>query len=109
MARSATPHQRAAALHAGAVIVAVVSGACALVALAAGSPLQFGTALAVFGAGWIVADFFQSTAGREPGVQQYAVQAARLQPGRETCRVVHLGGGEHFSLPAPRTGQGLAA
>ncbi len=98
-------------LHAGVVIIAIVSGICALVALAAGSPLQFGVALALFGAAWIAADFIESTVERERerGAQRYAVPAARLHPGYGSRRVVYVGGGERFSRPAPHTGNGLAA
>jgi len=48
---------RVTALHASALTIAVLSGTCALVALVAGSPLEFGVALALCGAGWIAADF----------------------------------------------------
>lgn len=97
----AAPH--ATGLHAGAVIVAVASGLCALVALAVGSPLQFGSALAVFAAGWIAADFLQSTTRREPAAQRCAAPTARLNRGPDTCRVVHVAGDRHFSRPVPRT------
>lgn len=100
---------RVAALHTGAVVVAVVSGISALVALAAGSPLQFGIALALFGAGWIAADFLQSTELCERGVQRCAVAAARPNRGYGSGHVVYLGGGQQFSCPAPQTEHELAA
>lgn len=113
MAKPAVPPQLhdpcVTALHAGAVVVTVVAGICALVALAAGSPLQFGSALAVFAAGWIAADFFQSAAGREPAVQRYAVPAERPRLRHESCRVVYAGGRERCSRSTSSTGQELAA
>lgn len=98
-------------LHIGAVTIAVVSGICALVALAVGSPLQFGIALALFGAGWMVADFIESTPRREHEcvAQRRVVPALRFNPGYESCHVVYVGSGEHFSHPASRTGIRLAA
>ena len=113
MAKSAIPPQshdpRVTALHAGAVVVTAVSGICALVALAAGSPLQFGSALAAFAAGWIAADFFQSAVGREPAVQRCAVPAERPRSRHESCRVVYAGGDERCSLSTSGAGQELAA
>ncbi len=100
---------RVTTLHAGAVVVAIVSGICALVALAVGSPLQFGIALALFGAGWITADFLQSTELCERGVQRCAVPVARLNRGHESCHVVYLGRGEQFYCSPPRTEHELAA
>jgi hypothetical protein len=52
---------RMTALHASAFTIAVLSGTCAVVALVAGSPLEFGVALALCGAGWIAADFIEWT------------------------------------------------
>lgn len=65
---------RLAALHAVVLVDAVVSGICALVALAAGSPLQFGVALALFGAGWIA-----STSSNGPLSVGRSVRLANVQ------------------------------
>lgn len=102
---------RVTTLHAGALIIAVVSGICALVALAAGSPLQFGVALALFGAGWIAADFIERAVERERerADRRYAVAVPRPIPGHRSCRVVYVGRGEHFSRAVPRAGARLAA
>jgi len=54
--------QRIACVHAGAISVAFVSGTLALVALLLGSPMEFGSALAVCGAAWIVANFAERLA-----------------------------------------------
>lgn len=98
-------------LHTAAVAIAVVSGICALVALAAGSPLQFGVALALFGTGWIAADFIESSAqrGQERAAHWCAVPVARPNPRYGSCRVVYVGGAEHFSQPVSRAGTELAA
>lgn len=98
-----------AELRGGAIAIAVMCGVCALVALAVGSPLQFGVALASCAAGWIAADFFDRTAEHEPAVQRCAVPAARLNPGCGSGRVVYVGGHEYFSRPSPRIETGLAA
>lgn len=96
-------------LYAGTLVVAVVSGILALVALAAGSPLQFGVTAAVFGAGWIATDFIERTAER--GQERFARQCAvaRPVPGYRPSRVVYGGGCEHLSRPAPRVMSRLAA
>ncbi len=113
MAKPGIPSQvqdpRVTTLYAGALVIAVVSGICALVALAAGSPLQFGVALALFGAGWIAADFIERTVERERAARRCAVPASWPIPSYGSCRVVYVGRGEHFSPPAPRAGTGLAA
>lgn len=95
------------ALRAGAITIAFVSGTLALVALAVGSPLQFGTALALCGAGWIATDFIEHTA--IPARRRCAVPAERLNAGFETCRVVHIGARECFPAPTPSAGTRLAA
>ena len=56
------------ALHAGAIIVAIVSGSYALVALLFASPREFGLALALCGVCWIVAHFIEWTVERERAV-----------------------------------------
>ncbi|OCB22112.1 hypothetical protein A5674_26795 [Mycobacterium malmoense] len=101
---------RLAALHAATLVVAVVSGICALVALAAGSPLQFGVALALFGAGWIASDFIERAVGcgqQRPARQRAAV--ARPVPPYRSTRVVYAGRHEHFSRPAPSVVREMAA
>ncbi len=105
------PDPRVATLYASALVVAVVSGICALAALAVGSPLQFGVALALFGAAWITADFTQRTVERERelAARRCAIPVPTRHPGYGYSRVVYAGGYEHFSRPAPRAGTGLAA
>lgn len=93
-------------LYAGTLVVAVVSGILALVALAAGSPLQFGVALALFGAGWIATDFIERT---DRPARPCAVTVARPVPGYRPSRVVYGVGCEHLSRPAPRVISRLAA
>lgn len=95
------------ALHNGAVVIAIVSGSYALVALLVGPPLQFGLALAMCGACWIAADFIEWTAERERAARRRAVPAAPLQPGYGSCHAVFVGAGKHSPRPAPRTGTGL--
>jgi hypothetical protein len=95
------------ALRAGAITIAFVSGTLALVALAVGSPLQFGAALALCGAGWIATDFIEYTA--VPAGRRCAVPAERLNSGYEICRVVHIGARERFSAPTPSARTRLAA
>jgi len=96
-------------LYAGTVAVVVVSGFCALVALAAGSPLQFGVALAIFGAGWIAADFIECTV--ETGQERLAGRGAvvpRPVPAYRPSRVVYAGRCEHFMRPGLRAVSRLA-
>lgn len=98
-----------AALHAGAITIVVLSAASALTALVAGSPLQFGVALALCGAGCIAADFVRWTDERECHARRCAVPAARLNPDYGSSHVVSVGVGEHFSCTAPAAGTRLAA
>lgn len=86
-------HSRVTPAYAGALIIATISGFCALFALAAGSPLQFGVALALCGGGWIAADFVERTARR-------ARRGSALAG--DPCRVVYIGHRERLSSPAPR-------
>jgi hypothetical protein len=97
------------ALHTGAIVAAILSGICAAVALVAGTPFQFGAALALCGAGWIVADFIEWTDERERALRRCAVLAGRPAPGSGSCHAAYVGGGEYFSRPAHRAGTGLAA
>ncbi len=113
--QSGVPRQardpRVAPLYAGTLVVAVVSGICALVALATGSPLQFGVALALFGAGWIAADFMERTVerGQERFAGRCVVAVARPAPAYRPSRVVYAGSCERFSRPAPRVVSKFAA
>ncbi|KKC02569.1 hypothetical protein AWC17_04550 [Mycobacterium nebraskense] len=105
-----TREPRVTLLYAGTLVLAVVSGICALVALAAGSPLQFGVALALFGAGWIVTDFIERSERRQERFPRPCVDTvARTVPAYRPSRVVHAGRCEHFSRPAPRVVSKLAA
>ncbi|OJZ67944.1 hypothetical protein BRW65_25785 [Mycobacterium paraffinicum] len=102
---------RVTLLYLGTLLVAVVSGICALTALAAGSPLQFGVASALFGAGWIATDVIERTAerGQERHVRPHAVTVTRHVPTYRPSRVVYTGRCEHFSRSAPRIASRLAA
>jgi hypothetical protein len=100
---------RRIALHLGAITVTFLSGACALVALAVGSPLQFGAALALCGAGWIAADFIESTVEHQPAAHRCAVVATTPNCGYGSGRVVHIGDRKHFPLEGPHVGNRLAA
>ncbi len=86
-------------LRTAAITLAVLSGACALAALVAGSPLQFGVALALCSAGWIAVDFVDRTVERR--------HVARRRPGYGSPRVVCVGGRERFSRPAPQVRAGF--
>ncbi|TAM72154.1 hypothetical protein [Mycobacterium sp.] len=108
------PHQRAARvtpLYAAALIVTAVSGLCALFALAAGSPLQFGVALAMLGGGWIAADFLDRTVERthERAAPHTGVKAPPPLAGSCPCRVVYVGRREQVSLAPPRATTRVAA
>ena len=102
---------RMTTLHTGAITSAILSGACALVALVVGSPLEFGVALALCGAAWIAADFIERTVERERerAARRRAVPAARLNPGYGSCHAVFVGAGEYSSRPALRAGTRSAA
>ncbi len=85
------------ALRAGAIAIAVLSGARALIALAVGSPLQFGVSLALCGAGWITADFIEWTNAHAPRV--CAIPVTRRNRGYRPSHVVFVGGSEYFPAP----------
>jgi hypothetical protein len=70
-----------AAVHASAVAVAFVSGTFALVAMLVGTPLQFGVALALCGAGWIVAHFVERLAEQDLTRRRRQAPAADLVAG----------------------------
>lgn len=107
--RQRARHLHTTTLHTGALTLAVLCGTCALAALVAGSPLEFGVALAVCGAWWIAADFIEWTVerDRERAARRGAVPVARLNP--EFSHVVSVIGGQHFSHPAHRAGIRSAA
>jgi hypothetical protein len=69
------------AFRTGAVIVAIVSGFYALVALMVGSPLEFGAALASCGACWVAADFIEWTVQHERAAGRRPMPAALLHSG----------------------------
>jgi len=83
------------AVRAYAIAIATLAGACAVLALAVGSPLQFGIALALCGAGWIAADFIEWA--HAPRV--CAIPVSPLGRGYSADHVVFAGGAGH-SLPA---------
>ena len=108
--RPQTRDPRVTLLYAGTLVLAAVSGICALVALAAGSPLQFGVALALFGAGWIVTDFIERSERRQERFARRCVDTvARPVPSYGSSRVVYAGSCERFSRPVPRVVSKLAA
>jgi hypothetical protein len=72
--------RRISFIHAGAISFAFVSGTSALVALLLGSPLQFGSALAMCGTGWIVAHIAERFA-EQPRVSR----SRALGPKRRTA------------------------
>jgi hypothetical protein len=69
--------RRIAFIHAGAISVAFVSGTVALVALLLGSPFEFGSALALCGAAWIVAHIAERFAEQELARRNQALLPAR--------------------------------
>lgn len=72
---------RYSVIHGSAIAVAFTSGTLALMALLVGSPLQFGVALALCGAGWIVTHFVEQLAEQELAQPKQAVCAADLVHG----------------------------
>ncbi len=96
-------------VYIGAVMLTVVSSACALAALAVGSPLQFGVALALCAAGWIATDFAQRTVEPTQFTRRCAVVRVRVNPGHGSGRVVYAGGHARFARPVPSTVTQLAA
>lgn len=64
-------------IYSGAVSLAFVSGTCALVALLLGSPLEFGSALAICASGWIVAHIAERFAEQERTGRRLAVEPTR--------------------------------
>ena len=64
-------------IYSGAISLAFVSGTCALVALLLGSPLEFGSALAICASGWIVAHIAERFAEQERTGRGLAVEPTR--------------------------------
>jgi hypothetical protein len=79
--------RRIALIHASAISLAFVSGTLALVALLLGSPLEFGSALAICGAGWIVAHLAERFAEQE----RVARRRRRTAPAHSTPGHLRLG------------------
>src|ERR1700750_2518939 len=69
--------QLIACVHAGAISVSFVSGTLALVALLLGSPMQFGSALALCGTAWIVANFAERLAEQKRTYYRRALASTR--------------------------------
>jgi hypothetical protein len=69
--------RRIAFVYAGAISVAFVAGTFALVALLLGSPLEFGSALAICGTGWIVAHIAEQFAEQERTRRRLALESTR--------------------------------
>jgi len=84
--------RRIALIHAGAISFAFASGTCALVALLLGSPLQFGSALAMCGAGWIVAHIAERFAEQQRvGRRRVLESIRRTAPAHSVPGYLHLG------------------
>lgn len=64
-------------IHSGAISLAFVSGTFALVALILGSPLEFGSALAICASGWIVAHIAERFAEQERARHRRALETTR--------------------------------
>lgn len=75
-------NRRIAFVYAGAISVAFVSGTFALVALLLGTPLEFGSALAICGAGWIVAHIAERFAEQELTGRRLALESTWRRPER---------------------------
>ncbi len=96
------------ALRAGAIAVAMLSGMCAFIALAVGSPLQFGVSLGLCAACCIAVDFIEWV--QAPVARVYAVALTPLNHGYRPDHVVFASrGGVHISPPACRAATRLAA
>lgn len=83
--------RRIAFIHAGAISFAFVSGTLALVALLLGSPLQFGSALAMCGTGWIVAHIAERFAEQERVGHRRAIGIRRTPPALSAPGHLRLG------------------
>lgn len=106
MSAVGTPHvvrdfkdRRFAGLSAATVTITAVPGVFALAALAAGSPFQFGIALALCAAGCIVADFIQRMDKHRRSASPCRGRAADPESGHGACRVVAIGGRVPHSAP----------
>lgn len=75
-----------------AIAVSAVSGICAVIALAVGSPLEFGVAMALC-AGWLIAaDFIESSVEGQRAARRRAVPSAQFNRSSEQYRVLFAGG-----------------
>jgi hypothetical protein len=83
--------RRIAFIHAGAISFAFVSGTFALVALLLGSPLQFGSALAMCGTGWIVAHIAERFAEQKRVGRRRALEMERTYPAHSAPGYLRLG------------------
>ncbi len=88
------------ALRAGAIAVSALSGACALIALTVGSPLQFGVSLALSAAGWIGADLFERVHAPRP----HAIPVAPVNRVYRPGHVVFVSRGESVCLSPSASG-----
>jgi hypothetical protein len=74
-----------------AIAVSAVSGICAAVALAVGSPLEFGVAMAL-SAGWLIAaDLIESNVEGRRATRQRAIPSAQFNRPFAPYRVVFAG------------------
>lgn len=74
-------NRRIALAHAAAISVAFVSGTFALIALLLGSPFEYGSALALCGAAWIVAHIAERFAEQEHARRMRSRQSRRRTTG----------------------------
>ena len=89
-------------IHAGAISAAFVSGTFALVALLLGSPLEFGSALALCGAAWIVAHIAEQFAERERIRRTRASESMRCSaPAHSAAGHLYLGAPVHVRRHSP--------
>ncbi len=89
---SQTPNPYFTTLRLCAFAVTAVSSICAVVALIAGSALEFGVAMAL-SAGWfIAADFIESSVEGRRAAHPGAVRAGKPNRAADPCRVLFIGG-----------------
>ena len=95
------PGTRIRVLHTAAIVVALVSGSYALIALVVGSPVEFGITLALCGAGWVGADFVERRAERaDSGLRRTPMHGPRVRvpdAAKMPPHTVHVGPGESRS------------
>jgi hypothetical protein len=93
---------RMTALRMCAFTIAALAGASALGALAVGTPFEFGVALALCAAAWVVADFIKWTVDGTRAGRRSTPRVASNDRGYGSRRVVLIGGGECPSRPTRR-------